>query len=92
MNFLVVSALVIGILFMLTFMFIGIWLFVIALKTYNKFCYNNYILEKINENLRNLNLDREEYSYEDFLNDNTQDEFDIPELSNVKDFGKRNNK
>lgn len=92
MNFLVVSALVIGILFMLTFMFIGIWLFVIALKTYNKFCYNNYILEKISENLRNLNLDREEYSYEDFLNDNTQDEFDIPELSNVKDFGKRNNK
>lgn len=91
MNFLVVSALVIGILFMLTFMFIGIWLFVIALKTYNKFCYNNYILEKINENLRNLNLDREEYSYEDFLNDNTQDEFDISELNNVKDFGKRNN-
>lgn len=92
MNFLVVSALVIGILFMLTFMFIGIWLFVIALKTYNKFCYNNYILEKISENLRNLNLDREEYSYEDFLNDNTQDEFDISELNNVKDFGKRNNK
>lgn len=91
MNFLVISALVIGIIFMLTFMFIGIWLFIIALKTYNKFCYNNYILEKINENLSNLNLDKEEYSYEDFLNDTAQDEFNLSDLNNVKDFGKRTN-
>ncbi len=51
MSFLIGAASIIGIIFMLTFMFIGIWLFIIALKAYNQFRYKNYILEKINQNL-----------------------------------------
>lgn len=47
MVFLQGSTLIIAIIFMLTFMFIGIWLFIVALKAYNQLCYKNYILEKI---------------------------------------------
>ncbi|MGL4773193.1 MAG: hypothetical protein ACRC2K_06445 [Clostridium sp.] len=55
MVYLQVVALSIGILFMLTFMFIGIWLFIVALKAYNQLCYKNYILEKIHQRLSSNN-------------------------------------
>lgn len=51
MSFLMGATFIIGIIFMLTFMFIGIWLFIIALKAYNQLRYKNYILEKINQNI-----------------------------------------
>lgn len=47
MVFLQGSTLIIAIIFMLTFLFIGIWLFIVALKAYKQLCYKNYILEKI---------------------------------------------
>lgn len=92
MTFLVIAVSIIGILFMLTFMFIGIWLFIIALKAYNQLRYKNYILEKMSQKLDTLHLNKEEYSYEDFLNDETQGEFNISDLDNVKDFEKRDHK
>lgn len=42
---------IIGILFMLTLMFIGIWSFVLANKAYNQIKYKNYLLEKISNRL-----------------------------------------
>jgi len=55
---------IIGIITMIIFMFIGIWLFIIALKSYNQLRYKNYILEKINQNLSIL------YEKNDFTIDN----------------------
>lgn len=92
MTFLVGAVSIIGILFMLTFMFIGIWLFIIALKTYNQLRYKNYILEKMSQKLDALYINKQEYSYEDFLNDETQGSFNISDLDNVKDFEKRDHK
>ncbi|WP_297522432.1 hypothetical protein [uncultured Clostridium sp.] len=42
---------IIGVLFMLTLMFIGIWSFIIANKSYNQLKYKNYLLEKIASHL-----------------------------------------
>ncbi|MBY0757418.1 hypothetical protein K5V21_18495 [Clostridium sardiniense] len=92
MAFLVVLVSIIGILFMLTFMFIGIWLFIIALKAYNQLRYKNYILEKMSQKLDSLCINKQEYSYEDFLHDETPDGFTISDLDNVKDFEKRDHK
>ncbi len=92
MTFLVGAVSIIGILFMLTFMFIGIWLFIIALKAYNQLRYKNYILEKMSQKLDALYINKQEYSYEDFLNDETQGSFNISDLDNVKDFEKRDHK
>lgn len=63
---------IIGILCMLVFMFIGIWLFIVALKAYNQFKYKNYILEKINQNLSKLTKNNNNNSNLDsnfFMND-----------------------
>ncbi|MGG7178806.1 hypothetical protein ACQPU1_14520 [Clostridium paraputrificum] len=45
---------ILAILFMATFMFIGIWLFIVALKAFRQLRYKNYILEKIYQKLDNL--------------------------------------
>lgn len=42
---------IIGILFMVTFIFIGIWSFIILTKVYDQIKYKNYLIEKINHNL-----------------------------------------
>ncbi|MBW6410526.1 hypothetical protein [Clostridium weizhouense] len=54
MEFLTGAFFIVGILFMCVFMFIGIWLFVVALKAHSQLRYHNYILEKICEKLSNL--------------------------------------
>lgn len=45
---------IVGIIFMTAFLFIGIWLFITALKAYNQLRYKNYILEKIYEKISNI--------------------------------------
>ncbi|MGL4741540.1 MAG: hypothetical protein ACRC41_12160 [Sarcina sp.] len=42
---------IIAIIFMLTFIFIGIWSFIIANKAYSQAKYKNYLLEKISNQL-----------------------------------------
>lgn len=42
---------IIGILFMLTLIFIGIWSFILANKAYSQIKYKNYLLEKISNRL-----------------------------------------
>ena len=92
MTFLVGLVSIIGILFMLTFMFIGIWLFIIALKAYNQLRYKNYILEKISQKLDALYINKSNYSYNDFLNEESSEEFNIYDLEKVKDFEKKERK
>lgn len=45
----------VAILFMLTFMFIGIWSFIIFIKIYKNQKEKNYLLEKIANNLSGVN-------------------------------------
>lgn len=92
MTFLVGLVSIIGILFMLTFMFIGIWLFIIALKAYNQLRYKNYILEKISQKLDALYINKSNYSYNDFLNEESSEDFNIYDLEKVKDFEKKERK
>jgi len=56
---------IIGIITMIIFMFIGIWLFIIALKSYNQLRYKNYILEKINQNLSILS-EKNDFTIDNF--------------------------
>lgn len=45
---------IVGIIFMLTFMFVGISLFITSLKAFQQLRYKNYILEKIYQKLDTL--------------------------------------
>ena len=51
MKFLTSAFLIVSIAFMCIFMFIGIWSFVVYLKSYRQKRYQNYILEKMNQKL-----------------------------------------
>lgn len=51
---------IVGILFMLSFMFIGIWSFIIFLKIYKNQRINNYLLDKINKSISSLNSNNNE--------------------------------
>ncbi|MGL5616756.1 MAG: hypothetical protein ACRDD2_11095 [Sarcina sp.] len=45
---------IIAIIFMVTFIFIGIWSFIIFNRSYSQLKYKNYILEKIEQRLSSL--------------------------------------
>ena len=72
---------IVGILFMLSFMFIGIWSFIIFLKMYKNQRINNYLLDKINKSISSLNLSNDEsvldsldFDFDDsFLDNNNLD-------------------
>ena len=72
---------IVGILFMLSFMFIGIWSFIIFLKIYKNQRVNNYLLDKINKSISSLNLSNDEsvldsldFDFDDsFLDNNNLD-------------------
>lgn len=72
---------IVGILFMLSFMFIGIWSFIIFLKMYKNQRINNYLLDKINKGISSLNLSNDEsvldsldFDFDDsFLDNNNLD-------------------
>ncbi len=72
---------IVGILFMLSFMFIGIWSFIIFLKMYKNQRVNNYLLDKINKSISSLNLNNNEsvvdsldFDFDDsFLDNNNLD-------------------
>lgn len=71
---------IVGILFMLSFMFIGIWSFIIFLKIYKNQRINNYLLDKINKSISSLNLNNNEsvvdsldFDFDDSFWDNNLD-------------------
>ncbi|MBM6860702.1 hypothetical protein H9X78_09430 [Clostridium saudiense] len=65
---------IVGILFMLSFMFIGIWSFIIFLKIYKNQRINNYLLDKINKSISSLKLNTDE-NVVDSLDLNFDDSF-----------------
>ena len=69
---------------MAVFMFISIWLFIVALKAFNQLKYKNYILEKINQNLSVLS-NKEDFSIDNF-NDNTSETCNDGEDINISSF------
>lgn len=42
---------IVGIIFMLTLMFVGIWGFIVLNQIYGQLRYKNYILEKLTQNI-----------------------------------------
>lgn len=50
---------IVGLLFMLTIMFVAIWGFIIFKGMYNQIQYKNYLLEKLIENIKNLTIKKE---------------------------------
>ncbi|APF22246.1 hypothetical protein [Clostridium butyricum] len=100
MEFLTGAFLIVSIVFMCVFMFIGIWSFVVYLKSYRQKRYQNYILEKISQKLSLIsdNIDNSDkdskYAYltgdEDFeFSDNEIDTLDnITDLSTQEKFNK----
>lgn len=91
MEFLTGSVCIIGIIFMLTFMFIGIWLFIVALKAYNQLRYKNYILEKISHNLDLLCKTNQDFSFDDFLTEENAQNFNTSDMNKIKDFESNDN-
>lgn len=91
MKFLTGSVCIIGIIFMITFMFIGIWLFIVALKAYNQLRYKNYILEKISHNLDLLCKTNQDFSFDDFLTEENAQNFNKSEINKIKDFESNDN-
>lgn len=100
MEFLTGAFLIVSIVFMCVFMFIGIWSFVVYIKSYRQKRYQNYILEKISQKLSLIsdNIDNSDkdskYAYltgdEDFeFSDNEIDNLDnITDLSTQEKFNK----
>lgn len=58
---------IVGILFMLTLMFIGIWSFIVFLKMYKNQRINNYLLDKIDKSISSLNLNNTDENVIDSL-------------------------
>lgn len=87
---------IIAIIFMATLIFLSIWGFILLNQTYRHFKYQNYILEKINENialLRSNNPKNEEVrntvpnniSKENLIDNSTS------RLETLQDFNKNDN-
>ena len=53
---LIITIQIMAILAMLTFMFIGIWGFILLIKIYNQLRYKNYLMEKLAQNTYRLTL------------------------------------
>lgn len=81
MAFLFGAACIIAMIFMVVFMFIGIWLFIVALKAFRQLKYKNYILEKIYQKL--------DHNYDNINSTLTEDFdefFDLEKADNSVDF------
>lgn len=48
---------VVGLLSMMTFMFVAIWGFIVLKQIYSQFKYKNYLLEKLNQNISAIRND-----------------------------------
>lgn len=88
---------IVAIIFMVTFMFIGIWLFITALKAYRQLKYKNYILEKIYQKLDSLSQNNHTNTDDesDLITSDFMDFFDLENenscnVDNIKDFDKKN--
>ena len=60
---LTITVQIIAILSMLTFMFIGIWGFILLIKIFNQLRYKNYLMEKLIHTTSRLSLSNENKEY-----------------------------
>lgn len=90
MEILYAATCIVGIVFMGLFMFIGIWLFIVALKAYHQLKYKNFILEKIYEKMNNdkNTVDNDALSdtfdFFDLEKENNKNNFNLSEVRNDK--------
>lgn len=90
MSILYAATCIVGIVFMGLFMFIGIWLFIVALKAYHQLKYKNFILEKIYEKMNNdkNTVDNDALSdtfdFFDLEKENAKNNFNLSEVRNDK--------
>lgn len=98
MSILLCATCIIAMIFMIVFTFIGIWLFIIALKAFNQVKYKNYILEKIykrmdfdKETNDKMNFDKFKY-YLDMTKEHEhyKTKHDSGKIDNIKNFEKTN--
>lgn len=75
---------IVGIFFMCVFIFIGIWLFIVALKSYRQLRYKNYILEKIYQKI-NFNSNSEDILSDSIDFFNLDNDSDSNETFNIKE-------
>ncbi len=93
MTYLLGACAIVGILFMCIFMFIGIWLFIVALKAFRQQRYNNYILEKIYQKLSKISDSLDSDSNNNYSYLMGEEDFDLKEKSdkdidNITSFNK----
>lgn len=90
MSILYAATCIVGIVFTVLFMFIGIWLFIVALKAYHQLKYKNFILEKIYQKMNNdkNTVDNDALSdtfdFFDLEKENTKNNFNLSEVRNDK--------
>ena len=94
MTYLFGACAIVGIIFMCIFMFLGIWLFVIALKSFRQQRYNNYILEKIYQKLSKISDNLSNNSENDYSYLMGEEDFDLREndenkIDNITAFNKQ---
>lgn len=83
MSYLLGATCIVGITFMVIFMFIGIWLFVVALRAFHNLKYKTFLLEKIYRKLDNFEIkDTNNGSNSKILS--MDNEETIQELNNLK--------
>lgn len=87
MSILLGATCIVGILFMATFIFIGIWLFIVALKAFQQMRYKNYILEKIYERLDSISINTSKFNNNsDIASDSSLDPLNLEEEDNISEF------
>jgi len=94
MSILYAATCIVGIIFMLTFMFVGISLCVTSLKSFQQLRYKNYILEKIYQKLdtlvkKSLIVPSQKEEDENAFDLNPKDK--LSKLSEIKEFDSMNN-
>ncbi|MDO5517723.1 MAG: hypothetical protein Q4F66_09205 [Clostridium sp.] len=97
MNYLAGTFIIVSILFMCVFMFIGIWSFIVFLKSYRQTRYQNYILEKISQKLNSIasSMPKQEDSSDKYAYLTGEEDFELAEdnddtkLDNVTNLNKQ---
>ena len=96
MDFLTGAFIIVSMVFMCVFMFIGIWSFIVFLKSYRQTRYQNYILEKISQKLNSIanSMPKKEDSEDKYAYLTGEEDFEFTEdnddrLSNVTNINKQ---
>lgn len=90
MNFLFSAFAIVAIIFMAVFIFLGIWIFVIILKSFRQQRYHNYILQKIYQEICKTK-DKNKNSTQDYSYLIGEEDFDITNNEDIENQNISNN-